>query len=254
MTINDDKLNQMFEYFRQALKGDADPVNANPPSTPDRASDFIPATHVYEHEKIHQKTSEPQSLLDLVGQNMSHTGKHLGTVSSASFTPVVEPAPVQQNSTPDFVLTPMEADLKEVLRHCLEVENQTLFTVENVLLQQLLRIFLRLEAKMDGLEELISDELIGASKDDQPQPQSQLVFQSHGEEEETEEVHVQIGQNTFVDEGEEVRGHGTYVESGPIPRPEAVITHVPRSSGKPPKAKGNAGKRRRRKRNRKNKR
>ena len=229
MNITDDKLNQMFEHFRHMLRGDgSEPVNANPPSNPDKAPDFIPASLVYEHEKAHQK---PQSINDWADVPPTPN----------TFTPVVEPAPVEQNLIPDFVLTPMEADLKEVLRHCLEVENQTLFTVENVLLQQLLRIFLRLEAKMDGLEELISDELIGASKDDQPQPQSQLVFQSHGEEETEEEVHVQIGQNTFV-------------ESGPIPRPEAIITHVPRSSGKPPKEKGNAGKRRRRKRNRKNKR
>jgi len=225
MTINDDKLNQMFEYFRQALKGDAEPVNANPPPTPDKASDFIPASLVYEHEKAHR---QPQSINQLADT----------LPAPNTFTPVVEPAPVEQNSAPEFVLTPMEADLKEVLRHCLDVENQTLFTVENVLLQQLLRIFLRLEAKMDGLEELITDELLGASKDDQPQPQSQLVFQSHGEEEETEEeVHVQIGQNTFVDDGERI-----------------VSYDVPRSSGKPPKEKGNAGKRRRRKRNRKNKR
>jgi len=221
MNITDDKLNQALEYFRQLLK----PEETTPPSNPDKASDFIPASLVYEHEKAHR---QPQSI-----NQLADTPPVPNT-----FTPVVEPAPVQQNSTPDFVLTPMEADLKEVLRHCLDVENQTLFTVENVLLQQLLRIFLRIEAKMDGLEELISDELIGASKDDQPQPQSQLVFQSHGEEEETEEeVHVQIGQNTFVDDGERI-----------------VSYDVPRSSGKPPKAKGNAGKRRRRKRNRKNKR
>ena len=243
MTINEDKLNQALDYFRQLLK----PEEAISPSPPERASDFIPASLVYEHEKAHR---QPQSINQLADT----------TPVPNTFTPVVEPVLeptlVEQNSAPEFVLTPMEADLKEVLRHCLDVENQTLFTVENVLLQQLLRIFLRLEAKMDGLEELITDELLGASKDDQPQPQSQLVFQSHDEEEEEteEKVHVQIGQNTFVDDGEEVRGHGTYVESGPIPRPEAVITHVPRSSGKPPKAKGNAGKRRRRKRNRKNKR
>jgi len=223
MTITPKQLTQALE---QLLRDNAEPVNANPTPTPNRASDFIPASLVYEHEKAQR---QPQSI-----NQLADTTPALNT-----FTPVVEPVPVEQNSAPEFVLTPMEADLKEVLRHCLDVENQTLFTVENVLLQQLLRIFLRLEAKMDGLEELISDELIGASKDDQPQPQSQLVFQSHDEEEETEEeVHVQIGQSKFVDEGEEV----------------IVNYDVPRSSGKPPKPKGNAGKRRRRKRNRKNKR
>ena len=250
MTINEDKLNQALDYFRQLLK----PEEAIPPSPP---SDFIPASLVYEHEKVHR---QPQSINQLADTPPTPN----------TFTPVVEPAPVEQNSAPEFVLTPMEADLKEVLRHCLDVENQTLFTVENVLLQQLLRIFLRLEAKMDGLEELISDELIGASKDDQPQPQSQLVFQGHDEEEETEEeIYVQIGQDTSVDELEivsvsggrpfseqKVHDQGTYTRTkiANVPRQEAVITHVPRGSGKPPKEKGNAGKRRRRKRNRKNKR
>jgi len=231
MTITDDKLNQMFEYFRQALKGDAEPVNANPPSTPDRASDFIPATHVYEHEKAYRQ--QPQSINDWADVPTP--------TAPNTFTPVVEPAPVQQSVVPEppFSLTGLEPDLVKVLQYSIEKKGQTLYTVENVFLQQLLRIFLRLEAKMDGLEELISDELLGVSKDDQPQPQSQLVFQSHGEEEEEteEKVHVQIGQNTFVDDGERI-----------------VSYDVPRSSGKPPKEKGNAGKRRRRKRNRKNKR
>ena len=136
----------------------------------------------------------------------------------------------------------MEADLKEVLRHCLDVENQTLFTVENVLLQQLLRIFLRLEAKMDGLEELISDELLGVSKDDDDQPQPQLVFQSHGEE---ENIIPEISKEEIKKENQ-YPDQGTYVAS--------KIADVPRSSGKPSRAKGNASKRRRRKRNRKNKR
>ena len=217
MTTNDDKLNQALEYFRQLLNK---PEETTPPSTSDKASDFIPASLVYEHEKAHR---QPQSINDLADTPPTPN----------TFTPVVESAPSQQNSTPDFVLTPMEADLKEVLRHCLDVEKQTLFTVENVLLQQLLRIFQRLEARMDGLEELITDELIGVSKDDQSQPQSQLVFQSHGEEEETEQEEIYPDQ-------------GTYVAS--------KIADVPRGSSKPSRAKGNASKRRRRKRNRKNKR
>ena len=216
MTTNDDKLNQALEYFRQLLNK---PEETTPPSTSDKASDFIPASLVYEHEKAHR---QPQSINDLADTPPVPN----------TFTPVVESAPSQQNSTPEFVLTPMEADLKEVLRHCLDVEKQTLFTVENVLLQQLLRIFQRLEARMDNLEELITDELLGASKDDE-QPQPQLVFQSHGEKEETEQEEIYPDQ-------------GTYVSS--------KIADVPRGSGKPPRAKGNASKRRRRKRNRKNKR
>ena len=214
MTITPKQLTQALE---QLLRDNAEPVNANPPSTPDMASDFIPATHVYEHEKAFR---QPQSINDLVD-----------TPTPNTFTPVVEPTPVQQNSTPDFVLTPMEADLKEVLRHCLDVEKQTLFTVENVLLQQLLRIFQRLEAKIDGLEELITDELLGASKDDNDQPQPQLVFQSHGEE---ENIIPEISK-------EEIKKENQYAD-------------VPRSGSKPPRAKGNASKRRRRKRNGKNKR
>ena len=248
MTINEDKLNQALDYFRQLLK----PEEAISPSPPERASDFIPASLVYEHEKAHR---QPQSINQLADT----------TPVPNTFTPVVEPAPVEQNSAPEFVLTPMEADLKEVLRHCLDVENQTLFTVENVLLQQLLRIFQRLESKVDGLEELITDELLGASKDDQ-QPQPQLVFKSHGEEETNEEeVHIKL---TGIDYNRNNEGiiqvsnpsERTWVQEkfeqhqkprGPL---EGSNPDVPRSSGKPPRTKGNAGKRRRRKRNRKNKR
>ena len=107
MTTDDDKLNQALEYFRQLFK----PEETTPPSTSDKASDFIPASLVYEHEKAHQK---PQSINDWVDTPPTPN----------TFTPVVEPTPVQQNATPEFVLTPMEADLKEVLRHCLDVENQ----------------------------------------------------------------------------------------------------------------------------------
>ena len=230
MTITPKQLTQALE---QLLRDNAEPVNANPPPTPDRASDFIPASLVYEHEKAHR---QPQSI-----NQLADTPPVPNT-----FTPVVEPAPVEQDSVPEFVLTPMEADLKEVLRHCLDVENQTLFTVENVLLQQLLRIFLRLEAKMDGLEELITDELLGTSKDDQPHPQSQLVFQNHGEEEnnEKQKVHITIEGVNYNQDGEEIVQEAL----------EGPNNNVPRSSGKSPKEKGNAGKRRRRKRNRKNKR
>ena len=228
MNLTQEQLAQAFEYFEKKLGGNAKPEEATPPSTPNRASDFIPASLVYEHEKAHR---QPQSINDLVD-----TPPVLNT-----FTPVVESAPSQQNSTPDFVLTPMEADLKEVLRHCLDVEKQTLFTVENVLLQQLLRIFQRLEARMDGLEELITDELIGVSKDDQPQPQSQLVFQSHDEE---ENILPEISK-------EEIKKENQFVDQGTYTRTK--IADVPRSGGKPTRAKGNAGKRRRRKRNRKNK-
>ena len=224
MTTNDDKLNQALEYFRQLLK----PEETTPLSTSDKASDFIPASLVYEHEKAHQK---PQSINDLADTPPTPN----------TFTPVVESAPVQQNATPEFVLTPMEADLKEVLRHCLDVEKQTLFTVENVLLQQLLRIFQRLEARMDNLEELITDELLGASKDDE-QPQSQLVFQSHDEE---ENIIPEISK-------EEIKKENQFVDQGTYTRTK--IADVPRSSGEPPRAKGNARKRRRRKRNGKNKR
>ena len=214
---------QLTQALGQLLKDNADPVEAAPPSN--MAPDFIRATHVYKHEKANRK---PQSIRELGSPVAEPTN---------SFTPVVEPAPVQQNSAPEFVLAPMEADLKEVLRHCLDAENQTLFTVENVLLQQLLRIFQRLEDRMDGLEELITDELLGASKDDE-QPQPQLVFQSHGEEKNNEEkVQIQIGQTSIVDDGERIVGYD-----------------VPRGGEKPPGSKVNARKRGRRKRNRKNKR
>ena len=218
MTIDDDKLNQALDYFRQLLK----PEEATPPSASDRASDFIPASLVYEHEKAHRQP-QPQSINDLADVPKV----------SAAFTPIgsSDLSETVPQTSPDFVLTPMEADLKEVMRHCLDVEKQTLFTVENVLLQQLLRIFLRLEAKMDGLEELISDELIGASKDDQPQPQSQLVFQSHGEE---ENIIPEISKAEIKKENQRA--------------------DVRRSSGKSSKPQNNAQKRGRSRRNRKNKR
>ena len=241
---------QLTQALGQLLKDNADPVESAPPSN--MAPDFIRATHVYEHEKASRK---PQSIRELGSPVAEPTN---------SFTPVVEPAPVQQNSAPEFVLAPMEADLKEVLRHCLDVENQTLFTVENVLLQQLLRIFQRLEARMDGLEELITDELLGASKDNKP-PEDQLIFmptpaegswpkdKNHGEEENNEEekVHITIEGIDYNQDGEEIH-QGTIVripDTGNRPN-----NNLPRGGGEPPRTKSNARKRRRRKRNRKNKR
>ena len=221
---------QLTEILEKSIRSIISSTDTNPPSNSSMAPDFIPATHVYDHEKLHQ---QPQSI------------NKLGSSAAApvnAFTPVTEPDSVPQTSNPEFVLAPMEADLKEVLRHCLDVENQTLFTVENVLLQQLLRIFQRLEQKLDGLEELITDELLGASKDD-TSSENQLLFMPTPDEDSYPKGKLNDEEET---EQEKTHSHGTYIES--------KTANVPRSGGKPPKAKGNARKRRRRKRNGKNKR
>lgn len=289
---------QIANIVTQVIDRTSQPQPAAPSQ---QADDFIPATHVYDHEK-------PQSISEM---------------ATSSFTPVAEepviqtshPVPasaVSSTNAPPFAITPMEQDLVVMLKHLLDVEKQDLATVENVFIQQALRVLQRIEAKVDSLEEMITDELLGASKDDE-QPQPQLIVSSlhkfkvyndnfeaeiiesdsgkavamliafypkfkhqamnwhpisnsetqpprlvrfkeknYDEKEETEQkVHVQIVQNSFVDDGEKVIPE---ISKEEIRQENQHYPNIPRSSGKPSRAKGNAGKRRRRKRNRKNKR
>ena len=204
-----------------------------PTTSSQQADDFIPATHVYDHEK-------PQSISEM---------------ATSSFTPVAEEPVIQTPqstpSAPPFAITPMEQDLVVMLKHLLDVEKQDLATVENVFIQQTLRVLQRIEVKVDSLEEMITDELLGASKDDDL-PEPQLLFQSNPTEEGWVKDKFDGKKET---EQEKTHDQETWPKSKTnISRQEAVITHVSRSGGKPPRAKGNAGKRRRRKRNRKNKR
>ena len=249
---------QLAAAFSQLMASTVTDQPAKPKSSEynENAPDFIPTTLVYEHERQNQQSSV-QSI-----NNLQPVAQPTNT-----YTPIEQPQPQQpQSAKPYFVLAPMEADLTEVLRHLLNSEGQTLFTVENVFIQQLLRIFHRIETRLDSLEELITDELLGASKDDDDQSQPQLVFQSHGEEENNkEEIQIQTVQNSFVDEGERIIQISTpsertwvqeeFEQHQKIRKPlEGPNPNVPRGGGEPPREKGNARKRRRRKRNRKNKR
>ena len=105
MTITPEQLAQAFEYFENMQRGNTGSVEATPPSASDRASDFIPASLVYEHEKAHRQP-QPQSINDLADVPKV----------SAAFTPIgsSDLSETVPQTSPDFVLTPMEADLKEV--------------------------------------------------------------------------------------------------------------------------------------------
>ena len=114
------------------------PSIPNPIST---GPTIIPATMTYEHETNH-------------------------TIPQPIPNPIPTPAPVQlPTDEPPFHLTGMEQDLATVLKYCVDNKQQTIFTVENTFLQQLLRMMLRVEEKINTLEELITNEVLSYSKD-----------------------------------------------------------------------------------------
>ena len=138
------------------------PSIPNPLST---GPTIIPATMTYEHETNHTVTQP---------------------IPSPTPTPVQAPT-----DEPSFHLTGMEQDLATVLKYCVDNKQQTIFTVENTFLQQLLRMMLRVEEKINTLEELITDEVLGYSTPVSEgsilpsENSSRLVFRNDDQKEET---------------------------------------------------------------------
>ena len=166
-------INSLSVEERQALLQSIEPKPV--PSIPNPLSTgptIIPATMTYEHETTH---TAPQPI------------------------PTPTPAPVQVPiDEPPFHLTGMEQDLATVLKYCVDSKKQTIFTVENTFLQQLLRMMLRVEEKLNTLEELITDEVLGyptpVADGEVPVPEAssnKLVFRNDDQEETSQEERTQ---------------------------------------------------------------
>lgn len=212
MKIDQNLVDALQQFVHEAKNAAPKPVDAKP-------NDFIESTMTYEHEtpvSVNSMAEVTNTFKPIQPQETASTaGSDLRTKKFA----------------PDFVLTNLEQDLVTVLKHLLVVEGQTTLTVENVFLQQLLRIIQRLELKIDSLEELITDEVLGYSdswkKTNEENPQESLLVFKNGEEEVEN-----INEVEWVEERNERQ-----VQTG---------------GGESKRKKGNARQRRRNRRNRKN--
>ena len=224
---------QIAELVRQVVAQTSQPATSQAQSKP---ADFIESTLTYSHEQPQQ----PQSI-----NSMERVIAVDRTSPGETFTPVEfssensEPIQVQQTpiqSVPTFSLTDMEIDLSTVLHHVLN-NGQTKYTVENVFLQQLLRIALRLEHKVDTLEELITDEVLGYS--DSLREERLVVEVKDNDKEETNR---DTSEDNFT---EEVDGEKWEHQK---------VRDVPEGGQGPPRSGPNGSKRRRNRRNNSNKR
>ena len=246
---------QIAELVRQVVAQTSQPATPQAQSKP---ADFIESTLTYSHEQPQQP--QPVSMNEMVGKKMNFAGQEVGTVSSATITPgetftPVEDALAKQEMTaypaeaftpveevnswpqdPTFQLTDMEIDLSMVLQHVLK-KGQTKYTVENVFLQQLLRIALRVEKKVDTLEELITDEVLGYS--DSLREERLVVEVKDNDKEETNR---DTSEDNFT---EEVDGEKWEHQK---------VRDVPEGGQGPPRSGSDGSKRRRNRRNNSNKR
>lgn len=235
-------------------------INALTPPTTNRQTqpsslpeEFISADKVrYSHETVPQSinqmqdqthvSAEPQAQPTIYPERVHvSAGPLTGSVADNGY--IVSPHAIGNDGTlePPFALTPLEADLGPVLQHA-KAQGQTLYTMENVFIQQCLRSLMRLTSEVAELKELVKRNHI--PEIDPPRLLTKPLNQSikfvtstenngNTQEEDYQEEETSNEEFDFIDD---------------------EPTDVQRSGGSPKKAEGKSRKRRRRKRNRKNQR
>ena len=170
----------------------------------------IPATIKYPHE---QGYVEPIDDLEAEPPEEGNT-----------FEPIVRPT----SDDPKFDLRLIEHDLALVLHHVVN-KGQTVYTVENVFIQQVLRVVQRLENRLERLEEIIMDELVDVSSDDDPIDNKKLIMRFDDGA---------VGETRKLADGKE--------ETNPESEEEETSgRRIPKGSSKSKRRRANAKKRRR---------